>query len=138
MDKKLSEFLKDRGNLFVVGEYTTNAGPFDEDHFLVIAFDNGREFEIPCSSDDFDGILNLISKELGIKKIDIRLFNSTDYNSRVIIPDILSGKPFYEFSKANSLGVIGQIKGLFYKRVEMKYSEYVERYLNNDVKEQNS
>jgi hypothetical protein len=83
------------GTIAVVGEYTTNTGPFFDDYFLVVVFHSGKFIEVP--TDKANDVIDRLEKAIG-EKIVFGLANITDFASRVIYPSQLKGRPLFDFS----------------------------------------
>src|SRR5215470_5494446 len=78
--------------LTLVGEYTTNGGPWAEDYIFVFGFGRPPKFyEVPLRM--VSPILPSLSASLGSALVP-GLCNSTDWRSRVLWPPDLEGHPF--------------------------------------------
>lgn len=114
--------------LKVIGEYTTQEGPFVEDHFLVFVDIENKLYEIPVAADGLTEVLNKIS--LLIKyELKISLYFSTEFKSRVIYPEILKDEDLFTFvrtktSKFNLNNILNLLLGM----------PTVDRILNKNVR----
>lgn len=109
---------------FVLGEYTTNVGPFAEDHFFVFisAADGEREW----AADDpvVDRLLGMVATHAG-EDVSPTLANSTDFASRVLYPPSLRGSDLYRFVPE----MRGWLKDLWVGRVHREFAPDVRAYL---------
>lgn len=100
----------------VIGEYTTQEGPFIEDHFLVFVDTENKLYEIPIVADGLTELLNKIS--LLIKyELKISLYFSTEFKSKVIYPEILRDEDLFTFvntktSKFNLNNILNLLLGI--------------------------
>ncbi len=76
----------------VVGEYTTSAGPYMEDYFLVFVRDRNTWYEVPVSATGMDRLLQSLSRHLE-SELSLNLGNSVDLRSRVLWPSTPSDPP---------------------------------------------
>lgn len=85
----------DLNEVVVIGEYTTDAGPFFDDWFITFVYKNGEWKSIPVYADGIDALGEHLS---GIFKIDFNKFflaNSTEWHSFVRYPEELEGKALF-------------------------------------------
>jgi hypothetical protein len=85
-------------DLVVVGEYTNAHGPWRDDWFLIFGYrEKGQMLfrEIPILS-GIEEVLAQLGQRQGGGPIRLQLVNSTQYDSRVLWPGTLSGKPFFK------------------------------------------
>ena len=86
--------------LVVVGEYTNAGGPWFDDWFLIFGYrqEGKMEFrEIPVPL-DVKEVLAELGNRLEGEPIRPQLVSSTEWNSRVLWPETLEGKPFFNFA----------------------------------------
>jgi hypothetical protein len=82
-------------DLRAVGEYTTGAGPFADDYFLVFLGPSDEWVEASFYADNRDEFLLNLSDVLGVG-LRAALANSVEFRSRVMWPHELAGRPFFE------------------------------------------
>lgn len=124
----LSELGRSR---FVLGEYTTDEGPYLDDHFIVVAIAPDRFFEFAVGSSQCSDVFSYI-KENYNQDVRVGLANSTDYRSKVLYPHELSGSEFLEFRDSTRKTEFIGIPLPFRKRVRnAKVSQLVVDYLTN-------
>ena len=85
-------------DLLLIAEYTTNEGPVSDDYFLVFwSLEAERLFKMQCSFYAVDAIETM---ETLLKRITasttLGLASSTEWNSRILWPTELAGKPYFE------------------------------------------
>lgn len=94
-DELLWELLLD--SVRVIGEFTTDAGPWFDDCFLVLVVGHPpRFFEVPVEAASSTALLKPLSVRLG-SSIAYGLANRTDFVSRVMWPPHLTGHDLFEF-----------------------------------------
>jgi len=84
-------------DIVVVGEYTNANGPGLDDWFLIFGYrPQGqilfRQIPVPL---EIEEVLGKLGKMRGGEPIRLQLVGSTEWNSRVLWPDTLVGKPFF-------------------------------------------
>jgi hypothetical protein len=84
-------------DLVVVGEYTNAGGPWSDDWFLIFGHRQQgqmqfREVPVPL---EIEEVLTELGKMRSGDPIQLQLVGSTEWNSRVLFPDTLVGKPFF-------------------------------------------
>jgi hypothetical protein len=100
---KLIEWHKPNGDIVsidleqvvVIGEYTTDSGPFVDDWFLTFVNKSGEWKEISVYAEGFDELTQYLSTLLGIDFTKWRLANSTNWKSYVRFPIHLEGKELF-------------------------------------------
>ena len=92
-------------DLRVLGEYTTPAGPFTEDYFLVFIAGAENIYEGPVASKGCQSLLVELSRKLGNTEIEFGLANETTYRSRVMWPSELVDSEMYKFVETPSTGL---------------------------------
>jgi len=100
-----------RGEISFVGEFTTESGPFDEDHFLRIETKTNDYFEIPVSSLTDTCLLDL-GRFFGIELV-LTLTGSTEFASQAIWPNRVRGVPFFRFEKHGLFAVKRRVSDCF-------------------------
>ena len=84
-----------------MAEYTTNEGPYLDDYFLVfVTVEEGKAFFSTSSfyAEGRDGVLASLQEKFG-QPIQLELFNSTDWKSRVVWPLSMAGKQYFTFTE---------------------------------------
>ena len=123
----------DRG-LFVLGEYTTDEGPYLDDHFIVIAIAPSRIFEYSVGSSQCEEVLFYLKENLDVK-VQFALSNSTECSSTVLYPDELRGNEFFTCYDSARRGLVGRLSDLLRKRTRRTdVSQSVTDYLANECK----
>lgn len=85
-------------NIVLMAEYTTNEGPWMDDYFLVFVAADGNTLNIATASfysDGRDEILRNLTQRW-VTAIELPLFNSTQWASRVVWPPELVGREYFE------------------------------------------
>lgn len=111
---------------FVVGEQTTEDGPFLEDHFLVFVFASGDMVRVGVSSDEAVYLIAELKNRLGCE-VKFKLCNCAENNSRIIYPDFMRELPLFSISPPSRR----TIRNWFLKEVEVDLSPNVKGYLEN-------
>ncbi|GJM25652.1 MAG: hypothetical protein DHS20C16_20670 [Phycisphaerae bacterium] len=114
----------------VIGEYTTDLGPFTDDYFICFAAESGRWWEASYYAEGFGEILKALGDEL---KDDLffDLYGSTDYASHIVWPPHLVGQPMFDFTDATAGGVWQRLVRFFYPRQQYTLTERVRSELAN-------
>jgi hypothetical protein len=86
----------DSSELAIIGEYTTDSGPFMDDHFLAFILNSGNIIDCPISL--AKEIVSDLEKEN--VSIDFKLCNNTGLSSRVIYPKSLLDRPLFKYKSA--------------------------------------
>ena len=121
---------------FVLGEYTTNSGPFIDDHFIVLVSSNNEFFEFSTTDGDVQELIKKVEK-MKNETIKLKLSNVTNFASQIIYPAFLSGEPFYDFKKTK-LSLFEYIKSFGISNVNNQLSQVVLNYLNPTKKKSGS
>ena len=90
--------------LVLIGEYTTNEGPYKDNYFIeFVSVEDGEAFfsRVSCYAEGLEQAFSGLEKTLG-QPLLLELYASTDWNSRVVWPPALSGKPFLSPTQATS------------------------------------
>lgn len=92
------------GQLLIFGEYTTDHGPFLDDYYFV--FITGPETAYCASfySDGREEFLGDLRTKLGAP-FQCKLIGSTQFDSNVLWPEDLAGKPLYRFEGKPAQGI---------------------------------
>ena len=91
--------------LVLIGEYTTNEGPYKDDYFIeFVTVEDGKTFfsKISFYAEGRDQAFAILEKILS-QPLILELYASTDWNSRVVWPPALSGRPFLRRTKPTSI-----------------------------------
>lgn len=107
----------------LIGEYSTQDGPFAEDDFLVLC-DGRNEFEVPSSAVGIQEVMGHLSQVCGVEVV-LTLGLTTDFSSRIIFPCQLAERPLFEFVESN--------RGLFSKIRRIVGFGAVHRSLTNEA-----
>jgi hypothetical protein len=95
----------------LVGEFTTEDGPYAEDHLLSVWLNDQRTLEIPIGSPGVAVLLEKLGSKAGVP-IQTSLASETSFASRVLYPPEKSGQALFVFESARK-----GFAGLFYKNV---------------------
>lgn len=85
----------DLKKVVVIGEYTTDAGPFADDWFLAFVFPTGDWESIPVYARGVDGLTEHLSKVYRIDFSKYFLANSTRWRSFVRYPTDIEGEELF-------------------------------------------
>lgn len=96
-------------SIVLVGEFTTEDGPYAEDHFISVWLNDNRVLEISIASCGVAAFLNKLSLKTSTP-IKTTLAAETSFASRVLYPPAKSGQDLFVFKSARK-GLLG----LFYK-----------------------
>jgi hypothetical protein len=112
----------------VIGEYTVPAGPYFEDHFLVIVFRSGQitEYSWAKAREIIPGLQDALRFE-----IVSRLCNVTKTASRIIFPAEMSERPVFDFyqSKWGVRKLLRAIRHFGVTEISKRLTWEVEDYL---------
>ena len=113
--------------LRVIGEYTTDAGPWFDDYFIV--FVAADPFEILVAPVEAEGaVLAELSGRLGVE-MSHGLANRTDLASRVLWPEELRDHPLFDFHPSERRpGVRSRVKDALIRRTDLAPTAEVRRY----------
>lgn len=81
-------------SIAVVGEYTTNGGPWNDDHFLAVVQRDGEWYGYPTHL--AKDIVPKLHAALGIS-VSFAMANRTDMASRIIYPPALAERPLLQW-----------------------------------------
>jgi hypothetical protein len=94
----------------VIGEFTTQDGPFVDDWFLVIVPRGACDWlEASMYAEGVDQLIEGLSTALDCS-IHGQLAASTDFNSRIMWPISLSGCPIFTFKPVTGTGIIRRVR----------------------------
>ena len=106
----------------LIGEFTTDNGPFVDDWFLVFdPQDDGVWFEASMYAEGVDAFREQLSKALS-SPICGTLFASTSFASRILWPLPLIGEPLFTFGPAPASGFLHRLKRFFLPEVSRTLS----------------
>ena len=89
----------------VVGEYTTSDGPWFDDWFLVLVMKDGSWHSISQYAKNIEAVIAYLNKKFQADIVACSLVSSTSWNSVVLYPAHLKGKPLFNlpFVLANEI-----------------------------------
>jgi hypothetical protein len=94
----------------VIGEVTTDHGPFVDDYSFCFATDGDSWFQGSFYAEGSDEFLKSLASVLGCE-LALRLVGSTDYDSNVLWPPHLAGTPMFSFEPVQPKTWIGRLIG---------------------------
>jgi hypothetical protein len=80
----------------VIGEYTTEGGPWADDWFVLLVGKDGNWFEAPADVHNLGVVLTGLGERLQAP-IAVALANSTSFRSRILWPPSLQGQQLLDF-----------------------------------------
>lgn len=92
----LPEWTIGTDEIAVVGEYTNEEGPSHPDYFYVFVRPSGEWHRLPVFARGFDETIRLVANQLGFEP-ERNLLYKTSFNSRIIWPAVMIGKPLFLF-----------------------------------------
>jgi hypothetical protein len=108
--RKQGSFAISLDEVALIGEYTTDNGPFVDDWFIVFVRKDGNEwFEASMYAEGIAGFLEELSAALGVPLV-VGLAASTDFNSRVIWPPAIAGRPLFDSSQVGATGFFHRLR----------------------------
>lgn len=115
-------------SILLVGEYTIPAGPWGDDHFLVIIFRAGQSIEYPMGQSA--AVIAALEPILG-SKLDVQLCNVTTTASRVMYPPNLTNSPLYDFSlmKGEWRNIIECIRNFGVQKISRDFTSVIKEYI---------
>lgn len=113
----------------LIGEWTTDQGPFVDDYFLGFATDATGWRSASFYAEGRDKFVAALSARLG-SDIVLSLANSVDYTSRILWPPHLVGLPMFDFEDHPRKGVLGRVADYFLPRNMQTFSKAALRELN--------
>jgi len=115
---------------FVLGEYTTSAGPYAEDHFIAIAVKKNELFEFPVGSPKCKEIISYVQSNVD-GDVQLGLSNSTDFRSNILYPKELSGTQFFSVqAEVPKKALTSLMRTLGIKGTKYVVSPVVTEYIN--------
>ncbi|MEQ9288705.1 MAG: hypothetical protein RIG77_17420 [Cyclobacteriaceae bacterium] len=78
----------------LIGEYTTEGGPFVDDYFFVFVNSNGTLYEVSNDLINYPTFWTKLSSLLN-SHLQPKLASSTLFNSRILYPEHLTGEPLF-------------------------------------------
>jgi hypothetical protein len=108
--RKHGSFAISLDEVAVIGEYTTDSGPFVDDWFVVFVHRDGVEwFEASMYAEELAEFLRdlAIALETGM---ETGLAASTDFASRVIWPPSIAGRPLFDFRTVTASSFLRRLK----------------------------
>lgn len=94
----------------IVGEMTNNAGPFDDDYSLCFAAGADGWYDASFYAEGREEFLQSLAMALQCE-LPLRLVGSTDFDSNVLWPPHLAGKPMFLFKPEPAKTWIGRLMG---------------------------
>ncbi len=94
----------------VIGEMTNDHGPFADDYSFCFATEANRWYEGSFYAEGSEGFLKSLVNHLGCD-LPLRLIGSTDYDSNVLWPPHLAGRPMFAFIPERPKTWIGWLIG---------------------------
>lgn len=122
----------------VIGEYTTDTGPFSDDWFFVFVFTTGDWESISVYAEGIVGLTEYLSKAYSIDFSKYFLANSTEWQSFVRYPSDIEGKELFVIEPPKGykppITFVQQVKnalglGIYSKSWEVDLSEAVKAKL---------
>jgi hypothetical protein len=111
----------------VIGEYTTSAGPYLDDYFLVLVNRLGQMSDIPMG--EAREAIEMLERRLGTR-LRFQLNNSVDLASRVVYPPELEGSPLLDFNMRSGVrAILEQLRNFGWQEVRKTMSDNVSIYL---------
>jgi hypothetical protein len=98
--------------IVLIAEYTSDEGPWSDDHFLVFwSFENGRLFRsiVPDSFEGMDQTIADLSQCLQVR-LELGLLGETTWISRVLWPPELAGHPYFTFVEIETKTWMDRVK----------------------------
>jgi hypothetical protein len=119
----------------VIGEATTDHGPFLDDYWLCFATGSHEWCQASFYAAGREEFLKALSSRLGVP-MELHLVGSTSFASRVLWPAPLLGKPIFAYADkwpSNPLlRAVAKLIGEPFRNVQT-YSQEVEQYLRHAV-----
>lgn len=83
----------------VVGEYTSDNGPYIDDWFLVLVTGDDQWVEASNYCGGQEEAREALVRRFGMESLWGKLWGSTEFASRVLAPSHLAGQPLFEFQE---------------------------------------
>jgi hypothetical protein len=123
-------------DIAVIGEYTTAAGPWMDDWFIVFVKKDATFYQIPFYAEGREELIHFLNAELVPNPFIGMLVNSTRWTSIVNYPDAIKAKPLFQLRSAGEYGYLERIVrkalislGIGESEEEILLSEEVKNYL---------
>ena len=110
-------------DIALIGEATTQDGPFADDWFLVLVHRDGRWVELSLY-DEAKPLHQQLSAALGCP-LSLGLANSSDFASRIIWPLALAERPVFTYERAAG--------GSFFRRLRMCFIPEMVHHLSPEA-----
>ena len=92
-------------SICLVGEYTNQCGPVNDDYFLVFLTRVSHTwYRVPYYANGMDSLMAVLRESLG-DSLKTGLANSVDFKSRVMWPPALLDRPLFEFTPSKGFWV---------------------------------
>ncbi len=116
----------------VVAEYTSDQGPYLDDFFLCLAYEDGETHEwVRGDSHRQAQVMAEIEEKVGGPIHQSPLNSSADYATRILYPPELVNSPYYDFDERSptkdEMGFLGRLFGVTV--IDRKLSREVMDYL---------
>ncbi len=98
-------------DIALIGEATTQDGPFADDWFLVLVHRDGRWIELSLY-DEGKALHQQLSVAVGCS-LPLGLANSTDFASRIIWPLVLAERPVFTYERATAQSFFRRLRLCF-------------------------
>jgi hypothetical protein len=119
-------------DIILIAEYTSNEGPYVDDYFLVfVTIEDGKAYFARCSfyTDGTDAVLETLKEKFGITDT-FGLLQSTEWTSRVMWPDHLAGKNYFQFTEVKPVSPRENVrKTLIGPQLEYKLAVSIQEYI---------
>ena len=94
----------------VIGEFTTDGGPFGDDYFLVfVSRTRDCWYEASFYAKGRDELLDQLSAALG-DRLQLGLANSANFASRIIWPPAFADRPLFSFTRVSASSFRGRLR----------------------------
>ena len=108
----------------LLAEYTKDSGPWREDWFLIIYYDQSQYFEVSMYADNIEETINELGKRLSTE-LDFNLANSTGWKSYIIYPSELKGRDLWKIIKMKPESFLDKLKALVgINKIEVELTHY--------------
>lgn len=129
-DEIPSLYFPDWESVVIIGEYTTSAGPYYDDHFLVLIERDGSEYDF--ASHTVSSIASHLQR-ITPEPIRFGLANRADESSRIIFPPALAEKQLYVWTTNRPTTLWGRLFHFltlgFFITTNVEWTMDVRRYL---------
>lgn len=103
-----NKFLVLKEDIKLIGEYTMDVGPVNDDWFIEVITNKNKSFYLPVDSKLFNSLITDLEILLE-EKITIGLTNRTDNMSRILYPKKYEGETYIDFSYVQATGFWKQL-----------------------------